>query len=335
MRNPLLLLGITLLLAACAAPPTLRTAKIVPARVPDPARPRQLLVAPLAGDRDGAFTAALVSALTGISLDGHPYFALTGRDTSSAPTAAREGAGDPLTDAEAVALGRAAAAAGVLTGSVMVEYEERQPRERRTVCLKADDDGGCVRWGDAPVSCTQREARIIFSPRLVVTEGGRISYAKSIRVRSSADACTDGKAASAGREELTRTVGELALKELRKDIAPYFVTTEAPVMTTSEGIPSGEARDLFIQGLLAAGENRPDRACDLWEKAGRFTATAPGLRYDLGVCRELAGELEQALAEYQKAEELLRSPDETVSNALARVRKEIATRSRIAGEAAR
>ena len=328
---PLLLLP--LLLAACAPPPTIRTAKIVPARIFDPARPRQVTVIPLAGDTDGSFAGALKKSLTGISIDGHPYFTLN----DAGKVGAAEGAtlGKQFSDADAVAIGRAAGAEGVLTGTVTVDFEERQPREQRTVCLRADEDGGCLRWGDASVPCTQRDFRMTFSPRLIVTEKGRISYGKSIKGKSSAVTCGDTPTAVSGREELLRQVEELILKEFRKDIAPHFVPVEVPIMNSSEGIPSGEGRDLFIQGILAAEENRPDRACVLWEKAARFPATSPSLEYDLGVCRELAGELEGALEEYQKSEALLKSPHESVTTALDRVRKEIATRAKVTGDGGR
>ena len=97
-----------------------------------------------------------------------------------------------------------------------------------------------------------------------------------------------------------------------------------------------------IEGTVPPGaappwreENRPDRACALWEKSAKFTSTSPGLQYDLGICRELAGELEAALEEYQKAEILLKGPNETVSTALDRVKKEIAARNKVSGDASR
>lgn len=333
MKRVVRLLVIPALLAACATPPTIRTAKIVPARVPDASRPRQVAIVPLEGDKDGVFTAALEKSLAGISVDGHPYFTTIEPGKVGAAVAARQSTVQPPVDADAVAIGRATGAAGVLTGAVKVEFEERQPREQRTVCLRADEDGGCLRWGDSSVTCKQRETRITFSPRLIVTDNGRISYAKTIRAKSSAVACSDSTTPASGQKELFRQTEELILKEFRKDIAPYFVSTEVPVMNSSDGIPSGEGRDLFIQGLLAAEDNRPDRACVLWEKAERFTTSSPSLQYDLGVCHELAGEMDQALEDYQKAAALLKSPDETVSTALERVRKEIANRAKVAGEA--
>lgn len=333
MIRLLRLLAIPVLLSACTPPPTMTTAKIVPPRVPDPSRPRLVAIVPLAGDTDGAFTAALEKALAGISIDGHPYFATVGRDKLTAALTARQSSDTPPSDADARAIGATTGAAGVLTGSVKVEFEERKPREQRTVCIRADEDGGCLRWGDAAVTCTRREVRVVFSPRLIVTDSGRISPAKSIRANTTAVSCSDSTKPETGRDELVRQAEELILKEFRKDIAPYFVTAEVPVMNSSEGIPSGEARDLFIQGLLAAEENRSDRACALWEKAGRFTSSSPGLTYNLGVCRELAGELEPALAAYQKAADLLKSPAETVTSAIDRLSREISSRARAAGEA--
>ena len=327
-------LVITATLAACAPPTTIRTARIVPARFPDPSRPRQLAVTPLDGDTNGNFTALLNKSLAGISIDGHPYFTTPSQESIGTAAATTLPPGTTVTDT-AVAIGRAAGAAGVLSGTVKMEYEERQPLENRTICLRADPDGGCLRWGDSAVSCTQREARVIFSPRLIVTENGRVSYARTIRARNSSVACSDATSPVSGKEELVRQAQELVLKEFRKDVAPYFVPVEAPVMNSSEGIPAGEGRDFFIQGLLAAEENRPDRACALWEKSAKFTSTSPGLQYDLGICRELAGELEAALEEYQKAEIHLKGPNETVATALARVKNEIAARNKVSGDASR
>ena len=336
MRHKILLLAIpAALVAACAAPPTIRTAKVVAARVHDPARPRQVAVLPLEGDSSGSFTAALEKSLAGISIDGRPYFTLVDQGKVAAAVASGRLSGGPLTDTQAAALGTATGAAGVLTGAVTVEYDEQQPKERRTICLRADDDGGCRQWGDAAVTCTLREGRMTFAPRLIETQSGRISYARTIRARSSDLACSDTPPSASGRAGLICQAEELLLKEFRKDIAPYFVTIEAEIMSSSGGIPSGEGRDLFIRGVLAAEENRPDRACELWEKAGHVTSSSPSLRYDLGLCRELAGDLESAVEEYRKAAELLGGPDPTVTTALDRVRTEMANRARAAGDGSR
>jgi hypothetical protein len=336
MKKILFLLASSALLTACAVPSTIRTAKIVPPRVADPSRPRQLAIIPLQGDGSGDFTQALTASLTSISIDGHPYFSTIAREKIDAVVAARNLTGKTLSNVDALDIGLATGATGVLAGTVIVDFTERQPREQRTLCLRADEDGGCLRWGDTSVSCTERTLRMTYSPRLLVTtEDGRISYGKSIKARSSSVTCSDTLPGKSGREELIRQAGELILKELRKDIAPYFVTAEVTVMNSSEGIPSGEGRDLFIQGLLAVEEDRPDRACTLWEKAGRFSSTSPSLQYDLGVCHELAGELEAALEEYLKAQALFKSPQEAVTSALERVRKELTDRTRMGGEGVR
>ncbi|MBC8427226.1 MAG: tetratricopeptide repeat protein [Deltaproteobacteria bacterium] len=63
-----------------------------------------------------------------------------------------------------------------------------------------------------------------------------------------------------------------------------------------------------------------DRACELWHEAYDIHPQGYAIPYLLGVCAEMAGDLDKALKYYQKADRMTGKPVEEISQALGRIR---------------
>jgi tetratricopeptide (TPR) repeat protein len=100
-------------------------------------------------------------------------------------------------------------------------------------------------------------------------------------------------------------------------------------MDSTDGINSSDAKKKLDQGMEFAKNNRLDRACELWGEARISEPYSPSILYDLGVCSEVSGELEQALTLYKEADRLLKSPDDKVSSALHRVQEDIGGKQKL------
>jgi hypothetical protein len=66
-----------------------------------------------------------------------------------------------------------------------------------------------------------------------------------------------------GETELLEQAKEQIKQQLRKDIAPYYITVEIKLMDSTDGIDSKTAKDNLSAGIEAAGKNKLDMACEL------------------------------------------------------------------------
>lgn len=129
--------------------------------------------------------------------------------------------------------------------------------------------------------------------------------------------------------ELVETAKGSAEGTLRHEVAPSYATFAINLMDSTEGIKSKKGQKKFESGLEFAKGNRFDRACELWEEAREFSPDSPSILYNLGVCVEIKGELEQALELYKKADRQLSKPDDRITAALVRIKKAMEDRKKL------
>jgi Flp pilus assembly protein TadD len=80
---------------------------------------------------------------------------------------------------------------------------------------------------------------------------------------------------------------------------------------------------------MGGDEERFDRACELWGEARLLSPDSVSLLYNLGVCAELTGNLEQAADLYHKAHKLTTKPDDRITEALKRISDSIRKQSKL------
>ncbi len=104
---------------------------------------------------------------------------------------------------------------------------------------------------------------------------------------------------------------------------------EIELMDLMDGIKSREAENKFEQGLSYAKNNRLDRACEIWDEARAISSESPSILYNLGVCSEVAGNFEQALEFYKKADIAYGKPHDKVTSAIHRTTEAIQKQKRL------
>lgn len=329
----LCILTVPVLVIACA-PPSVKTKALVPAKSMDAAKLRQVAVLPFDGPGGREFAAEIEGLLAGVYIDDSQYFALTDRTalekTLSEMKLSMTGLVDPKTAAE---VGKMVGAKGIYTGVITSSKTvDSHYTEKRGKCvhklIKYDKSGKareeCLKWADErSVSCTKRNATFSFIPKLVEVETGRVVYANNITGTADSSVCQDSEKPLATEQELIQRAKEIAKAALRKDVAPSFITFEINLMDSTEGIKSKKAQKKFESALEFAKGNRMDRACELWGEIRILAPNSPSVLYNLGACSEVAGDLEDALDLYKKADRLLMSPDDRMTSALGRVTKAI------------
>ena len=332
-------------LSACAAP-VVKTTALVPAKFHEATKLKEIAVLPFDGPGGKEFAAEIEGTLASINIDDQQYFTLIERTRIekilSEQALSQTGVIDETTAGK---VGKLIGAKGIYTGVVNTRnIQNNHYRENREECvyreIKYDKkgkayEGNCVRWRKYAVSCAKKQATFAFTPKLIEVQTGRIVYSNNKVWMESSSACQDSRTPLASDSELIAKAKEKAKMSFKKDIAPNYVTFTVTLMDSKEGITSNEAEQKMDQGSDFAGHNRLDRACELWGEARILSPNAPSLIYNLGVCAEVRGDLENALELYKKAERAFTKPDHRITSAIARCSEAIKRQKVLKEELAR
>lgn len=335
MRILIVVVFIVSAFLGCAAP-SVKTTALLPARAHEASLLKEVAVLPFDGPGGKNFASEIEGTLAGINIGDRQYFSLIDRTKIDRIIEELKFSQSALVDSDnASRVGRLVGARGIYTGSITLSgSNDSRYQEERTRCAyevtKKDEKGKeykeCARWVKYNVSCTSRVASFAATPKLIEVETGRIVYASNISGSASSSACEDSPKPLASHYELLEQAKNKAKQIFRTDVAPHYVTLSVQLMDSTDGLTSKEAEKLFKQGVEFAKNNRLDRACELWGEARALSQPTPDLLYDLGICSEITGDLEQALDLYKKADRLLTKPDDKITAALGRVTKAIQDR---------
>lgn len=332
-------ISLLITLVAGCAPPAVKTTALIPAKAHEASLLKEVAVLPFEGPDGKRFAAEIEGVLAGINIGGRQYFSLVERTKIDRIIEEWRFSQSALMDEKTAArVGRLVGARGIYTGTISLSHStDNYYTEDRTRCAqevaKKDYRGReikeCVRWEKYKVSCTSRVASFAATPRLLDVDTGRIVYANNISAKESASACSDSQKPLPSHAELIGQAKQASLEQFRRDIAPYHVTMTVKLMDSRHGLTSKEARDRWKQGLNFAKNDRLDRACELWGEIRTLGEESLSLLYNLGVCSETTGDLDQALDLYRRADRLTTGPDERITAALSRVSRALQDRSRL------
>lgn len=337
MTKPLLLLLCAAILTACA-PPRVRTTTLVPSDYHDAAKLKHLAVLEIDGRGGDAFAAELEAALAAVEAGGRQHFTLFERSRLDRILDEQELDADLLDEPETAAeVGRLAGVTGVVAGKVTRSISDAPYREKRTVCLEHEPpprdgkkgEAKCLRSEQRSVPCTKRELILTFTPKIVEVASARIVYTRTLRATATDSVCRDGDRPLTSEAVLYNKAKGSVLADFARDIAPHYETSVFSLMDEDDGITRPEALKQFEAGLDFAARNRLDRACELWQAAAPLAPEAPALRYNLGVCAEIDGDLAGARDLYQQADRLLDEPHDDISRALRRINAALASQRQL------
>ena len=110
------------------------------------------------------------------------------------------------------------------------------------------------------------------------------------------------------------------LREIAKDLGEYTVTMNAAVAKNEKSIKNKNDEANFKNAAEYMEKGNAGRACEEWHKLAANYPSAPYLVYNLGLCAEIAGDLEGALDYYNAADRYLGSPDKMILSAVSRIK---------------
>ncbi len=332
----LLTMGGLCLLVSCAPEVMKNTFPItipalIPANYTEASQIKSIAVLPFSVNVEGKdaskesteFASQLESVLASVIIDDKSYFKLVDRLTVNRVIQEQKFKVSVLpSDDEAVQIGKFIGVRGIYTGILYpVSKSEKNYQEERVEC---DKKNNCTK---RYVTCIQRKLTFSFIPRLIDVETGRVVYSRTITVDKVSSGCNVSSLQSF--EELERSAKKEALMEFIRDVAPYYVNMKFDLVDSEDNIKSREDKKKFNTALEFAKKNRIDRACSIWGEIYERNQKSISLTYNLGVCKELSGDLAGALDFYQKADSLTQKPIDLINEALERVKLQIERQERL------
>jgi hypothetical protein len=305
---------LAIVVAACA--PTVGVqGKFSPQSGLAPGVYRAISVVPFSGFGGAAVARELEARLAAATFEGKPYFRVV-----PAPP-------DLVDDVGAAALGRTLGVDAVLTGTVRSLSSNRPYYEYRDECAQTDAQGKCVRFVRVQINCWQADASVTVEPRLIDAKTGQIVYAGVKRGAASGRGC-DGFGGFAAEQRLADVARDEAIRDIRYDLAPFERQFDVELKDSIDGL-TPEQKAAFKRGLDFAKAEDAVQACKIWRGLkDQGTNTLP-LLFNLGVCAEAEGDLQGALKIFEDLKRSLAKPDDDVTEAVARVRGQIAERERL------
>jgi hypothetical protein len=289
----------------------------------------------------------LETLLAEIRINDEQYFTLAERNKAfenellKEIKRGRDGFNDPATVSK---LGKMVGAQGIYIGTVTVSKCSDTPKtEERSKCFRYEkvkdkkgniEDGDCIDLRIAKVNCTSRVAKFTAFPKLVDVEAGIIRYSKKLDAEAASYGCTDNNYL-ATPEQLSRKARDAAFVDLRKDVAPSTTDIQLAVFSSDAGIVGDEAKKKYKSAVAFGKVGQMERACELWNEVAVEEKASPGTIFGLGLCAEVAGELDKALTLYTSANRLLDKPDDSVGMALVRVRETQARQKKLDKQASK
>ena len=310
-----------MLTTALSCSHAITTRILVPAKAHEAAKLKRIAVLPFEGRRGYQLAADLEALLSGITVDNRPYYNLIERAAIEDIIREQKLHLSGLVDQEtAVDLGEMLGAQGIIMGTVTQHgTDDQRFTEKRSKCLEKDEDDKCVKQRKYTVDCTQREAYFAFTPKVVDVSTGAIMASKSLSGKSTARVCTDAHTPLQGRREMLAAAKRSALDQFRRLIAPHYVHVRIQLVTKDDSGIAPDAKRHIRSGVKWSRSGRLDRACEDWRAAHAVHPRGYAIPYLLGVCAEIAGDLEEALNYYERADRNTGHPVEEINAAISRV----------------
>ena len=287
-RGGIARLGAGIALAMSAAPAmaeTLTVDGLYPARHREAAQVGSVVVERFGG-RDGReLSFSLEGALAQVAVLGQPYFRVV-VERSNAPADA------------------------VLSGIANAQVQNQPVEENRKECVERDGNGKCLREQDIKIRCQRRIVSLNPALRMARIDTGGIVYQRQLYQSDQVVICPDRQANRSVPDTVSMLVEKIA-DEVRSDIAPVYRSEGIRVLEVRKGLDKAQS-DRFRDALKATARN-PEGACAIWQALDGEVPGQSSVVFNLALCAEQRGELDDALVRYRQAQTLL--PRERAINA--------------------
>ncbi len=263
--------------AGSAQAETLTIDALYPARDRDAAQVGSLVVERFGGRDGGELSFALEGVLAEVTVYGQPYFKVVA-ERSSAPADA------------------------ILSGIANAQVQNQPVEENRKECVERDGNDKCVREETVKIRCQRRVVSLNPSLRMARIDDGAVIYQRQLFQSDQVVVCPDRQASRSLADTVSFLIQNVA-GEVRSDIAPDFRSDAIRVLEGRKGLDKDQS-NRFRDALKATFRN-PQAACDIWQALDGEVPGQSSVVFNLALCAEQRGELDEAVTRYRQAQTLL------------------------------
>ena len=260
------------LCAAAAGAETLPVGGVYPAGSDAAAALGSIAVERFGGTDGQQLGIAVADKLRAVTIDGEPYFRIVPARSSSEVDA-------------------------VLQGTATAEVGRRDAGTREDeVCVERDEDRKCVRREKQKIPCWNQVVRLDASVRLVAIEGDLLHAFDRGDEQSQRYCEGDSRPSSEGmvRQLVTRYADGL-----RGELAPIQRFEDVRVMESRDDLSRADGR--AFREAVRLTKTDGGAACAAWSALEEANPSHVGVLFNLGLCAESEGRLDDAYRYYERA----------------------------------
>lgn len=282
--------GIAAALACGAAQAeTLPVAGIYAAETDAPSRARSIALDSFDGRWGERVAFAIDDALRGAVIEGRPYFAVTYAGPNSGGGSFRY---DRDADPNAARGGADAVMRGIADIDVRNEPDGTKDVEE---CAKRDDRDKCIEKQTVTYPCRLRTVELRPEVRLVARDGDLL-YAKGDTLIASQRFCEDEDRPPA-IEDVVKDLAYGFAAGVRTDLAPTYREEAFRILESRDGIAKADHN--AFRAAVRLTKSDPDGACRAFAALEPSYPRDVSILFNLGLCHESKGELEDAVQQYE------------------------------------
>lgn len=264
---------------------------VYPARTAGAVEIEEITVERFGGDVGEQLAIAITDRLEDVRLDSQPYFTIKSATGGGNTYHIYGAAGAAPEEAPAGPVG--ATLRGTASGEVS---EVRDGSEKRTRCVRRDDNKKCIEETVDVFRCRKMTVRFSPSLRLIAREGGTL-YAADDDLVQSQRYCANDKSEPSPARMMDSMVDEFA-QRVRYDLAPEFRRADVRIMESRKGLANADSSAFRETVRLTKSDQAA--ACAQFEAMLASYPDHASLLFNAGLCAERDGRLEEAAELYQR-----------------------------------
>ena len=264
---------------------------VYPARTAGAVEVEEITVERFGGDVGEQLAIAITDRLEDVRLDSQPYFTIKSA-TGGGNTYHIYGAAGAAPE-QALSGPVGATLRGTASGEVS---EVRDGSEKRTRCVRRDDNKKCIEETVDVFRCRKMTVRFSPSLRLIAREGGTL-YAADDDLVQSQRYCANDKSEPSPARMMDSMVDEFA-QRVRYDLAPEFRREDVRIMESRKGLANADSSAFRETVRLTKSDQAA--ACAQFEAMLPSYPDHASLLFNAGLCAERDGRLEEAADLYQR-----------------------------------
>lgn len=308
-----LLLAVKLLAVGCAAPSVQQTV-LMPANEPLLANAKNITIAEFTSTPTG-FVNKLNEFYMGVSVNNEPYFNVLATNFQIDNSRINLPENTQL----------------VISGSFAISPRDSSSyKQDSSRCVRKNEDGECNFTEKYEITCEKWTQKGIYTMSAMSPEDFQVVYSKPYNATISGSVCPDPKkdgyeyAQNAKRQAYLNTLNGISntiLNNLRKDVAPYSVNVRLRFMDEDKSAlkDNDSAYKNFESALELVKDRNMEAGCNQFNQTEAMYKESPAVYYNLGICKELKGDLEGAMGYYQSAQILTFESIGLIDQAVSRV----------------